>query len=85
MYPNWICLELPSFSNIKFHVYKYYSMFINFTIISITIMVSAVVIEDFFDLLEEFKDIFTSIQLSFGDEFLQCCNFYCGCGYCAGG
>ena len=44
-------------------------------------MVSAVLIDDLFDLLEEFKNIFDSINLPFDDELFHYCDFYFDCGY----
>ena len=44
-------------------------------------MVSAVLIDDLFDLLEEFKNIFDSINLPFDDELFHCYDFYFDCGY----
>ena len=43
-------------------------------------MVSAVLIDDLFDLLEEFKNIFDSINLPFDDKLFHCCDFYFDCG-----
>ena len=39
-------------------------------------MVSTILIEDLFDLLEEFKNIFGGINLPFDDELFHCCDFY---------
>ena len=44
-------------------------------------MVNVILIDDLFDLLEEFKNIFDSINLQFDDKLFHCCDFYFGCGY----
>ena len=51
------------------------------TIYTTKIMVSTILIDGLFDLLEESKNIFESINLPFDDELLHCCNFYFDCGY----
>ena len=48
-------------------------------------MVSTILTDDLFDLLEEFKNNFDGINLSFYDELFHCCDFYFDCGYSKAG
>ena len=79
-YQLYVVAFFIGITNCFFNSINVPSLLFKFMILTTAIMVGTVLIDDLFDLLEEFNNIFGSIQLPF-HELLQCCDFYCECGY----